>query len=107
MKIIVPQDQIDTLMTREDFIKRVEECVNSENLRLVGITLFNITNINAKAGSHILQALALLKPIALENPELAAKINRELVAASDTLKQLTQHFEIEKAMGEKLHETQH
>lgn len=107
MKMVVPKDPLDTLMTQEDFIKKVEECVNSENLRLIGLTLFNITNINAKAGSHILQALALLKPIALEDPELATRINRELVAASNTLQQLTQHFEIEKAMGEKLHETQH
>lgn len=107
MKMTVPVDNIDSLMTQEDFIKKVEECVNSENMRLLGITLYNITNINAIAGSHILQALALLKPIALEDPELAAKINQELVSASNTLKQLTTHFETEKAMGESRNETKH
>lgn len=107
MKMVIPTDNIDTLMTQEDYIKKVEECVNSENMRLLGITLFNITNINAKAGDHILRALAMLKPIALADPVLAQQINRELTSASNCLKQLVTHFETEKAVGEMRNATKH
>lgn len=107
MKVVIPQDPIDSLMTREDFIKKVEECVNSENLRLVGIALYNITNINAQAGVHILNAISMLKPIAIADPALAQAISGELNKATACLTNLTNHFEIEKAMGEKLHATKH
>ncbi|BBL19223.1 hypothetical protein KIT04_054 [Vibrio phage KIT04] len=107
MKMVIPQDPIDSLISREDFLKRVEELVQAENVRIIGIALYNVTSINAKAGEHILKAITKLQPLAMDNPELVEQVIKELHEASTQLTQLAQHFEIEKAMGEKVHATQH
>lgn len=107
MRVVVPQTNVDALMTEEDFNKQLEKYVNKENSRLLGLALLNVTTSNNKVTGLLLSAISKLKILSLEQPELAGSVIKDLTDASATLCQLTKVFEQAKAASEATYEQQH
>lgn len=107
MKVAVPVEDVDFLLTREDFVKKVEECVNSENARIIGVALHNVVSTNTIAAKHIYNVLKMAQTVYMYDPELSTKMVMELSLAAASLARITLHFETEKAVAEAVNAVKH